>query len=599
MLTGVLPLPPASFGAVTGPPAPACTPITLNSPQLLDGKVTVSPMPGSRDATPQSQISFLGEPASDISAVQVVGARTGVHRGRLLPYAEGDGASFVPERPFAEGERVFVHAEVLVKGVREPLLDEFAIADADPISSTPETEHPDSAAVVQGFASRPDLHPPKVVVTANSPAVAPGDEFLAPYAGAGQPGLMILEPGGGLIWFAPLPAHAAATNLQVQQYEGNPVLTWWQGNISVHGFGKGEDVIADRKYTDIAHVRAGNGLEADLHEFELTPQGTALITAYDPIRCNLTEAGGASNGAVTDSLLQEIDIRTGLVMYQWTSVDHVALAESYERATNSSVSSPFDFFHLNSISVDRDGTLLISSRNTWTAYDLSPSTGQINWQLGGRHSSYQLGAEAATAWQHDPRELEDGTFSIFDNGASPTVHAQSRGILLSLDEQQKTATLLTQITHPSPLIAPSQGDVQALANGDWFVGWGQLPNFSEFNAQGQLLFDAHLPPGTESYRSFRFPWTATPLHPPDFALQHTAHGAGVAYATWNGATQVASWRVLSGSSGQRLRPIAAAARTSFETAIPLTGGSIGSYMSVQALDATGAVIGSSAVRRTD
>jgi hypothetical protein len=569
----------------------------LNNSQLLDGSITVSPMPGSRDATPESQISFLGEPASDISAVQVVGTRTGIHRGRLLPYSEGDGASFVPESPFAEGERVFVHAEVLVKGVQEPLLDSFAIADADPISPTPKSEQPDSAGVIQSFASRPDLHPPKVVVTANSPDVAPGDEFLAPYA-AGQTGLMILDPSGGLIWFAPLPAHGVATNLQVQQYDGHSVLTWWQGTDLDHGFGRGEDVIADHTYTDIAHVKAGNGLEADLHEFYLTPQGTALITAYDPIRCNLSEARGASNGAVTDSLFQEIDVRTGLVMFQWTSVDHVALGESYADEFNSSTSWPFDFFHLNSISLDRDGSLLISSRNTWTVYDLSPATGQINWQLGGKHSSYQLGSNAGTAWQHDPRELENGTFSIFDNGASPSVHAQSRAIVLSLNEQQKTATLITQVTHPTPLISASQGDVQALANGDWFVGWGQLPDFSEFNAQGQLLFEAHLPPGTESYRSFRFPWTATPVHPPDFALQHTAHDAGVAYATWNGATEVASWRVLSGASARALRPIGAASRTGFETAIPLPQGSVGTFMSVQALDAAGAVIGSSAVRAT-
>ena len=80
--------------------------------------------------------------------------------------------------------------------------------------------------------------------------MAPGDEFLAPYAGAGQSGPMILEPSGGLIWFKPLPTHTSATNLQVQQYEGKPVLTWWQGDISVHGFGLGEDVIADSTYTE-------------------------------------------------------------------------------------------------------------------------------------------------------------------------------------------------------------------------------------------------------------------------------------------------------------------------------------------------------------
>ncbi len=110
------------------------------------------------------------------------------------------------------------------------------------------------------------------------------------------------------------------------------MLTWWQGDISVHGFGRGEGVIADSSYTDIAHVRAGNGDLADLHELQLTPSGTALITAYDPILCNLSAIGGAADGAVTDGVFQEIDVKTGLVMYEWTSLDHVALSESYAKS---------------------------------------------------------------------------------------------------------------------------------------------------------------------------------------------------------------------------------------------------------------------------
>ena len=127
------------------------------------------------------------------------------------------------------------------------------------------------------------------------------------------------------------------------------MLTWWQGDISVHGYGLGEGVIADQSYTDIAHVLAGNGLRADLHELQLTPQGTALITAYDPISCDLAAAGGSSDGAVMDTDFQEIDVRTGLVELQWTSLDHVAMGESFESAHKSTRGSPFDYFHINSI----------------------------------------------------------------------------------------------------------------------------------------------------------------------------------------------------------------------------------------------------------
>jgi Arylsulfotransferase (ASST) len=579
--------------------APVCEPTTLNTSALLAGSVTVSPLPGSRDASPQTQISFLGVPKGDLSLISVVGSRTGAHTGRFEGYSEGDGASFVPSRPFAEGETVTVSAQVRTGGAVQPLSDSFTIAAQDPLTRTPETMHNADSSQVQVFRSRPDLRPPTVTVTASSPAVAPGDEFVAPYSGPGQSGPMILDPSGGLLWFKALPTQTAATNLRVQEYAGKPVLTWWQGDISVHGFGLGEDVILDSAYAEIARVRAGNGLQADLHEFQLTPQGTALITAYDPIYCNLSKVGGSTDGAVTDGTFQEIDVRTGLVMYQWTSLDHVALAESYAPAKTSDTEFPFDFFHINSINLDQDGSLLISARNTWTAYDLNAQTGQINWQLGGKHSSFTLGTGTATAWQHDPRELANGAFSIFDNGASPTVHSQSRGIVVSLEPQGKTATLVSQFTHPPPILTQSQGDIQAQSNGDWFVGWGEVPDFSEFSPTGQLLFDAHFPAGDQSYRDLRFAWTGAPATRPAFAVV-AAHGsaaarsAGTVYASWNGATLVTSWRVFVGGSPHSLKPVAQVARSGFETAIPLPAGTAGRYVIVQALGAGGQVLGGAA-----
>ncbi|MGH2865401.1 MAG: arylsulfotransferase family protein [Solirubrobacteraceae bacterium] len=573
--------------------APACAPSTLDNSALQDGTVTMSPIPGSRVASAQTQISFLGVPARDLSAISVVGSETGAHRGRLEPYSDGDGASFVPTRPFAQGERVTVHARLRLGGTRDALGDVFGVAHEDHITSTPAPVHAGGASEYQSFHSRPELHPPALTVTAASPSVAPGDELVAPYAGPGQAGPMILEPSGGLVWFKPMPTDMSATNLQVQEYEGKPVLTWWQGDVTVHGFGLGEDVIADDTYTDIAHVKAGNGLEADLHEFQLTPQGTALITAYDPILCNLSAVGGPAYGGLTDSVFQEIDVKTGLVMYEWAAVDHVGISESYEPATRTSTAEPYDFFHLNSIDRTPDGSLLISSRNTWTVYKLDPATGRISWQLGGRHSSFQMGAGTGTAWQHDARELEDGSISIFDNGASPTEHSQSRAIVLSVDGETGTATLTGRIVHSPALLVESEGSVQALANGDWFVGWGQEPYFSEFSPEGQLLFEAHFPAHTRSYRDFRFVWNGTPAHPPVFAFQAGVGGQGTVYASWNGATEVTSWRLLAGSSASSLSTVGQVLRSGFETAIPVPAGTAGPYLAVQALGARGQVLGSS------
>jgi Arylsulfotransferase (ASST) len=577
--------------------AQRCAPRGLDVSAVQAGSVTVSPLAGSRDASPWTQISFLGVRARDLRRVAVSGSRTGAHRGRLVAYSQGDGASFLPRRAFAPGELVTARAVVRAGRRARALVDRFVISEPDRISETPQPSRAGNRHEIQVFHSRPDLRPPSVAVTAVAQGAAAGDIFAAPYQGPGQSGPMIIGEDGSLVWFKRLAARRSATNLQVQTLAGRPLLTWWQGVVSVHGFGLGEDIIADSTYTPVAHVRAGNGYRADLHDFRLTPRGTALITAYAPMHCNLAAVGGSSDGAVVDGVMQEIDIRTGLVMFEWTSLDHVGLDESYEHADRSSVAKPFDYFHINSIDVDPDGTLLVSARNTWTAYELDASTGQIAWRLGGKRSSFRMGRGTATAWQHDPREIASDEISIFDNGASPAVRGQSRGIVVRIDPAHLTATLVSQLTHSPDLLASSQGNMQLLANGDWFLGWGEKPYFSEVSPTGAVTFAAHFPVGDESYRDFRFPWTGTPAHRPAFALSRPSAGSRTLYASWNGSTLAAAWKVLAGPSPTALTAIGEARRSGFETAISVPAPSAGAYITVQALDASGNVLATGPVER--
>jgi hypothetical protein len=587
----------AAHGAAAGVTqigAPSCTPQTLDASAQLDGAVTVSPMPGAADASPETQISFLGVPLAALADVTVSGSVSGAHSGQLEPYSQGDGGSFVPQTPFVAGESVTVTAELTLSGAPAPLQFEFRVADDDPLSTTPERRHRVSADATQRFVSRPDLVPPAVTLETSSPDQAPGDEFLAPYGVAGQAGPMILDPSGRLLWFAPLPPSTEAANLRVQRYDGEPVLTWWQGRITIHGFGLGVDMIAGSHYQKIAEVRAGNGYQADLHDFQITPADTALLTAYNAVHCDLAALGGTSDGAVTDSLFQEIDIKTGLVMFEWTSLDHIPLADSYTPVAGTSTVWPFDFFHLNSVNLDPDGTLLVSSRNTWAVDDIDAQTGQLLWTLGGKQSSFTEGPGATTSYQHDARPVGPDLYSVFDNGATPQVHGQSRGVVLALNPQQHSVSVQAQYRHPGrPLLADSQGDMQQLPGGDWFVGWGQEPDLSEFSPDGMLLFDASLPSGYESYRALCFPWVGSPLRPPALALRRSRSGATVAYASWNGATQVARWELLAGTTPRRLARAALARRAGFETAIALGSDERARFFAVRALDASGATLGTS------
>src|SRR5262249_19737626 len=158
--------------------------------------------------------------------------------------------------------------------------------------------------------------------------VAPGDIFLTPSHGYGQSGPMIIDGAGRLVWFQPAPPGDVAENLQVQSYLGNPVLVWWQGRI-VDGVGFGVDQVFNSDYQPVARVAAGNGYEADLHAARLTREGAAFITAYTFVRADLSSAGGPRSGVLQDAIVQEVDVKTGLVMFEWHAYGNVALSDSY------------------------------------------------------------------------------------------------------------------------------------------------------------------------------------------------------------------------------------------------------------------------------
>jgi hypothetical protein len=582
--------PPVSNGQV----APSCVPAQLNGSAVLGGSgVAVSPLPGSRDASPSTQISMLGARARDLSQVTAVGSISGNHGGVLLGYSQRDGASFLPSLPFQGGESVTVSGQVRRGGAEVPFSYRFTVSQPDPIPHVPPGQ-PAAArpGEVRSFHSRPGLHPPTTTVTVNGPGVAPGYVLATPYAGPGQAGPLIFDNRGQVVWFDRLPRGMESTNLEVQHYQGRPVLTWWQGYIPPQGFGEGEDVIADSSYRHIAVVHAGNGFFNDLHEFQLAPHARALTTVFNPIRCDLRSAGGPANGDVTDGVYQEIDVKTGLVRREWHSLDHVSLKASYPQPQLASAKSPYDYFHINSLDVEPDGDVLISARSTWTVYDVDATSGVIRTQLGGKNSDVKLGRGADMAWQHDARVLPDGTITIFDNGAAPTIHPQSRGIVLRLDQRTASAALVREFAHPSPhLSAASQGNFQTLPNGDAFLGFGPQPYFSEFNSSGRLVFDARLPASGSSYRGYRFPWTGTPLDRPAIAVTRLATGGMTVFASWNGATRVVAWRTLAGPSLKLLRAAATAPRAGFET--PVVVYKPGPWFEVQALDGAGKVLGSS------
>ena len=423
---------------------------------------------------------------------------------------------------------------------------------------------------VQRFRSRPDLAPSAVVLDIAKPGLDSGLIFMDSHGGPGAQGPMIIDSAGQLVWFNPISTPRSSTrafNLRVQYWRGKPVLTWFDGAV-VDEHGAGTDVVMDASYKEIARVRAGNGYVDDLHAFYLTPQGTALITSYGVASADLSAYGGKANGEYVYGVCQEIDLSSGKVVFEWRSDQHVGLGESYAPISRYG-SNPWDYFHINSICLARDGNLIISGRNTWGAYKVERPSGAVLWRLGGKKSDFTLGPGAHFAWQHDVTEHADGSFTVFDNGAGDyRSEPQSRGLLLKVDEHTHHATLTHAYLHPrAPLQAGALGSVELLPGGHAFVGWGLEAAFTEYGADRTALLDGHLAgPGAQSYRAFRCLWAGTPADPPTAAV--VGHGGTMTvYASWNGATTVQDWVVLGGDHHGALSALGTAKRQGFETVI--------------------------------
>jgi len=420
------------------------------------------------------------------------------------------------------------------------------------------------------------LVPPPITVLASKHGVDDGLIFVAPKttpSASVQQGPEIIDDQGRVVWFHPV-TNAQAANFRVQEYRGKPVITWWEGVNAPTGPGEGIGVnfVYDQEYRQIAVVKAGNGYAADIHEFRITPRGTAFITIYNHIPYDLSSVGGSANGTVVDAVAQEVDVATGNVVWEWHSIDHVPLSES-QSPPPASASAAYDYFHINAVNWDVDGNILVDSRNTWTVYKIDYRTREIIWRQGGKSSTFPVttgDGGTQTAWQHDPEVAGHNTLRIFDNEAAPSVLPYSRVVWVERNPFTHTSTLVKELVHPDKIQAVSQGNAQGLERGHTFVGWGATGRFSEFDAAGNLLFDANVPSGGwDTYRAYRFEWHARPETRPVATATRNADGSVSVHAIWNGATDVERWIVLTGNHAA-LWPSASAAWNGLDTTIALS-----------------------------
>ena len=562
--------------ASVGPsgPSPSCLPATLEHNATLPGtNVSVSPAPETDTANPYTQISFLGIPVADIQNVSVVGSRSGYHYGHVYGYFQGDGGSFVPNERL-QRRRACRRA----RGPRRTRLGQARSASASastppirPLRSPSFPNPPAPASSIQSFVSAPEVHPPVLSVTVPDRDPAAGDILITVGPGPGQYGPLIYTPAGRVVWFDPLSGGLAAEDLNMQSYEGQRDLTWWQGHVLALGFGQGEDLVMNSNYQVLATDQgrqwpAGRlaRLPAGSRSRSHTSAPTTSSAATSP------RWAGPRNGVHrryrrAGDRRQDRARALGMAQPRPRRRQRVPRRRAAHRKP-----TPWDWFHLNSIDPEPDGNLL--DLRTLHLGGLPAAAGQRSGSSGGwaaRGAASPWATAPPTAWQHDGRMLPDGEDHLLRRRLQPAhplpVARRAREARPRHAHGHFGARLHASRRPPRRL--PGQHADARRRN--VVVGWGAVPAISEFAKEGSLLFDAHLPPGMSLYRAFRFPWHGASAHNAGREREDSRTNDSTAvFASWNGASNIASWRVLAGSDASSLKPQATMPRQRLRELLP-------------------------------
>lgn len=485
------------------------------------------------------------------------------------------------------------------------------------------------------FKSRPDLAPPRLNITIPAaPDVERGYLFVAPFAGfPDEPGEMhgprqaapyIFRDDGELIWSGYGYYSIWATNFQKARWKGKDILFSFEGDHNAgYGHGHGHTTILDQHYETIRELRAGNHKLTDKHEFHIINEETALIQIYQPVPKDLTRWGAGSDQKwIVDAIFQEIDIETGELLFEWSSLEHVLPDEAIlpinpgQAGSGYNSSDAWDYFHINSVDKDSEGNYLISARDACAVHKINGTTGEIIWRLGGIKSDFDLGPNVKFCFQHHARFVsKDGdieVISLYDNSAHGTengrghevrTHPFSQGKIIEVNTATWKASIVQAFHPPDGLLSKSQGSTQLLPNGNALVNWGSEGALTEFRPDGTPIFHTYMDSGflglgVENYRGFRYNWTGLPNESPAIVSLGNDRGTTV-YVSWNGDTETKVWRFyhVTDEYGSR-QYLGETRRSGFETLFSLDGRTVHA-VSAEAIDTTGHVLTSTGIVKTE
>ena len=403
---------------------------------------------------------------------------------------------------------------------------------------------------------------PLITITVPASNTAPGYLFFASFGSTqGKTSyLLILDDQGEVVYYRP-DSHYYLTDFK-RQPTGSLTFFSGEGYLAT-AYGEYSEMNAS--YDITATWQFGAPDLAEVHDLQLIPGGRALLMTYEHKERDLSAYGGLTNTIFADTVIQEVDSARN-VYFNWRLIDHFPITATYLSLTTAVV----DHSHGNAVELDTDGNMLLSSRHLSEITKINRQTGQVMWHLGGKQNEFNFVNDGGFSFQHDIRRLPNGNISLWDNG-NQKIPPYSRAVEYEIDEVSKVITRVWEYRNTPDVFSAFMGNVQTLENGNRFLGWGGPRNLiSEIGADGSKRFEMTMDASHGViYRAFRFPWQGFPATTPTLVITDVVSGAPTLYYSWNGATEIAFYRVESSPVEGLFTRTLTQTRTGFETSTPL------------------------------
>ncbi|CAL5871551.1 uncharacterized protein PFLUO_LOCUS5804 [Penicillium psychrofluorescens] len=387
----------------------------------------------------------------------------------------------------------------------------------------------------------------------------------------------IYDNDGEMIWQG---VRRKTMDFKMQKLFGEDVITYWDGETNMLGYGYGRVHILDTSYKEIYVITlpdqgfvANDGKKretyVDVHEHLITPKGNIIVSAINITQGDTSMRPEGYPGAwIIDCLFYEIDIKTNEILFGWSAYDHrefLPLERSkLDMGSNGehgeSQVKPWDAYHINSIQYTNHG-YLVSVRYFFAALYLN-FDGTKRWMLSGADDNEgDIQNDAHFAWQHDMRvfnETDDSmVITVFDNDVPVrdlTATHESTGVAVHVDLKNMTGTVFRHVNSHDhdPAEAKTQGSLQLLDYNNtahMLASYGSFPKFREFDGDGNIVmmgqfgYSGH----AQAYRTLKYPWHAIPHYPPVAVAKYLSKYTSdiYVYMSWNGCTEYDNWNIYS------------------------------------------------------